>query len=307
MGGERKAADVFGLLADETRLDILRAVAVAQHAEKETGVAQLSFSALYDRVGVDNTSKLSYHLGELTGTFLRKDDEGYSFTHAGEQLVRFVLAANHRPPPDIGPIQTAGRCLYCGESALKASLHDQYFVVDCSACDRPAFSYRVRPAQVRSHEGSDLVRAVIWEQAADFLKMRQGVCPDCAGRMTTEVIAEEEMAVFEAVPSSFATLSECQQCLRVLSLPLTHAAAYHPESVAFHWAHDVDIMGTGVWEFHRHLHDGRWTAEREESGPGAYRVALECADTTLRLYLDESAAVTRTEHVRRSNHRNRRS
>lgn len=76
METERSAADVFGLLSDETRLDILRAVASAQHENERTGVADLSFSELYDRVDVENTSKLSYHLGELTGTFLRKGERG---------------------------------------------------------------------------------------------------------------------------------------------------------------------------------------------------------------------------------------
>jgi DNA-binding transcriptional ArsR family regulator len=87
MDTEPTADSVFGLLADEIRLDILRTVARAQHENRITGVTNLSFSDIYDRVDVDGTSKLSYHLGELTGTFLRKHENGYAFTHAGEQMV----------------------------------------------------------------------------------------------------------------------------------------------------------------------------------------------------------------------------
>lgn len=306
MESERAPDDVFGLLSDEIRLDVLETIARAQSDERKTGVAELSFSELYERVDVDNTSKLSYHLGELTGVFLRKRGDGYAFTQAGEQIVRFVLSGNYRSPEDFGTIETQGQCLYCGETSLQATCHEQYFFVRCSNCDRPAFSYRVRPAQVQARSGSDLIDSVIWEQAGDFVKMRQEVCPDCAGRLETTVIDADDEAVPDAVPVSFATLSECQQCLRFMSVPVTHAAAYHPESVSFHWEHGVDVMGTGVWEFHQYLHDGRWTTEQVATGPPEYRVELRRGDTSLHLYLDENATVTRTERVRRRDQSERR-
>jgi len=307
METERTADDVFGLLSDEIRLDILRTVALAQHEERRTGVAALSFSDIYDRVEVDNTSKLSYHLGELTGTFLRKHEDGYAFTHAGEQLVRFILSKNYQSPSDVGEIEVDGDCLFCGESALQATIEEQYFMVRCAACERPAFSYRVRPAQVRAHTGTDLIDAVIWEQAGDLLKTRQGVCPDCAGRLETEVVDAEDEPVGSAVPVAFAAVSECQQCLRQLGLPLPYAAAYHPESIAFHWRRGVDILGTGFWEFHRYLNDGQWSSERAETDPVEYRVELRRETTSLRLYLDANALVTRTERVQRRDQRGRRS
>ncbi|MFC5973734.1 ArsR/SmtB family transcription factor [Halomarina salina] len=307
MDTERTAADVFRLLSDEIRLDILRTVARAQHENRETGVTELSFSDIYERVDVDGTSKLSYHLGELTGTFLRKHENGYAFTHAGEQLVRFVLAENYRHPAAVGPIETDGTCLHCGEAGLHATLHDQYFLLQCPACERPSFSYNVTPAQVQAHDGPALIDAVIGDLAGDLLKMRQGVCPDCAGRIDTEVFDAREVPVGNTVPASFATSSECKQCLRFLSLPLTHAAAYHPESVVFHWKHGVDIMGTGLWEFHHHLHDGQWTADRVDTDPDEYRVELRRDSASLRLYLDEDAAVTRTEHVKQRDQNDRRS
>lgn len=307
METERTPEDVFGLLADDIRLDILRTVALAQRDRQNTGVAALSFSEIYDRIDVDNTSKLSYHLGELTGTFLRKHEDRYAFTHAGEQVVRFILAENFRSPADFGTIETDGRCLSCGEPALEAMLEDQYFLIRCADCEHPAFSFRVRPAQVQARTDADLIESVVWEQAGDFVKMRQGVCPDCAGNLDTSVIDAEDEPVPDSVPVAFATRSVCQQCLRFLSLPLPHAAAYHPESVAFHWEHGVDIMGTGMWEFHQYLLDGTWRTEQTRSDPAEYRVEFGREDTSLRLYLDDGAVVTRTERVERRNQGDRRS
>lgn len=306
IGTERTAAEALGLLSEETRLDILRTVAEAQNESQRRDTAEVTFSEIYDRVDVDGTSKLSYHLGELTGTFLRKHGDGYGFTHAGEQMVRFILAENYRGPPDIGPVEADGTCLRCGETGLEATLRDQYFALQCPDCERATFTYRVTPAQARSHDEEELVEAVTWELAGDLLKMRQGVCPDCAGELDTRVLDLEDVPSGEGVAASFATASECRECLRFLSLPLSHAAAYHPESVAFHWEHGVDVMGTGMWEFHRHLHEDRWTADRVDNGEG-YRVELRRDSATLRLYLDAQAAVTRTERVQSRDQRDRRS
>ena len=222
-------------------------------------------------------------------------------------MVRFILAGNYTEPPDVGSVEADGSCLYCGERALEATLQDQFFIVRCTACDRPGFSYRVRPAQARAHAGTALVEAVIWEQVGDFLKIGQGVCPDCAGRVETEVRDTDDVPTNEDVPIAFATISECQQCLRLFSLPLTHFAAYHPESVAFHWDHGVDIMGTGMWELHRYVKDGQWTAERAGGDPEEYRVELRRDAASLRLYLDGNAAVTRTERVQSRDRSDRRS
>lgn len=303
MANERTASDAFRLLSDEIRLDILRAVAVAQYEERKQGLAALSFTEIYDRVDVENTSKLSYHLGELTGTFLRKRGEGYAFTHAGEQIVRFILAENYDEPPDVPPIETEGACLFCGESTLTAEIEDQYFLIRCASCERPAYSYTVRPAQVRNRSGEEQIEAVIWDQVADFLKMREGLCPDCGGRIETTVLDADEEPVSEALPVSYGIISECQSCLRHLGFPLPYIAAYHPESVAFHWEHGIDILGTGVWKFHQHLEEGRWRSEQVETDPEEYRVELQGESKMLRMYLDDSATVTRTERVQRRDHR----
>jgi hypothetical protein len=110
-----------------------------------------------------------------------------------------------------------------------------------------------------------------------------------------------EIPLPDKSPVSYITISECQDCLRFLSLPLPIAAAYHPESISFHWKHGVDILGTGVWEFNRHLHDEQWTSERIDTDPDRYRIELRRETSTLRLFLNQSATVTRTERVRRRN------
>ncbi|WP_331232628.1 DUF7351 domain-containing protein [Natronorarus salvus] len=307
MTGEVTADGAFGLLSNEIRVGILRAVASAQNEKIRAGidegrtgtlVAEMPFSDIYERVEVDNTSKFSYHLGELTGTFLRKGENGYSFTHAGEQIIRFIVAENYLQPLDFGPLETNGCCLYCGESALEAMLHDQFFMIQCSDCERPVTGYMITPAQTRCRTGTDLLESLKYKQATDCMLVQQGVCPACAGRVDTEVAIVEETGI-SALDGSFVTIDECQQCLRIYSGLLTYAVAYHPSSVAFHWDHGIDLMQTGLWEFHHHVREGRWTSERTETDSTEYRVILRQGSAALRVSLDETGEVVRTERVRR--------
>jgi len=47
MGSEQAVDEIFQILSDETRLDVLRTVAVAQNENRQTSVAALSFSEIY--------------------------------------------------------------------------------------------------------------------------------------------------------------------------------------------------------------------------------------------------------------------
>lgn len=296
MASDRPASEVLGLLADETRLGILRTVAEAQADRPGTGTAALSFSTIYEGVDVDNTATLSYHLGELEGTFLRKTDDGYAFTHAGDRLVRFVIASNYCQPEPFGPVGVDGVCLHCGAASLRARLREQYFVVACEDCGRPAFSYQVSPAQVRRPD-DDVVDAVAAAQTGDFLSLRRGVCPDCAGRIETRVLGPDDDPMPDDAPVSHATASECRDCLRFVSAPLPHAVVSHPDAVAFHRDHGLDVLETPFWAFHRFLRDGSWTVDAG-GGDAPYRVAMRAGGDELRLSLDDTASVTRTERVR---------
>lgn len=291
------AASVFGLLSDPIRVDVLRAIARAQYDAYREGLAELTFSEIYDRVDVDNTSKLSYHLGELTGTFLRKDETGYSFTHAGERMVRFILAENYSDPPDFGPIDTDGRCLFCETAALEARVNHQFLLVECGECGRPNFGHSITPAQPRDREGQALVDSLVHRHVAEFTQVQRGVCPMCAGTVATTV----EAAPAEPLPETveYLAVTECTACLRCYNSPLSYTVAHHPASVAFHWDHGVDITAQGLWTFHRFANEGRWTSEQVETDPSAYEVILRYENDELRARLDDNATITHTERVRR--------
>lgn len=298
---ERQSADEgFGLLSDRTRVDVLRAVAVAQYERDEAGAgpAELAFSEIYDRVDVDNSSKLSYHLGELAGTFLRKDDGGYSLTHAGERIVRFVLSRNYEKPPEFGPREANGTCPFCGAETIEAALHYQFFRLECPSCERPVAGYPTTPAQVRSADGDVLVRRVKEKQVTVYDQIRRGTCPECAGRLSTDVRELPESPLPETNP--FFVVDRCEECLRQYNGPLTYRVLYHPASVAFHWDRGIDVTKQLPTDVHDPRHEDRWRAERVSADPDEYEVVLRRGDDRLRARFDATARVIRTERVRRS-------
>lgn len=86
---ERQALGAFGALAQETRLQIVRALVVA-------GTAGLSAGALADKAGV-SASNISFHLKELVHAGLvRQHRESRSIIYAARydalrDLVQFLL------------------------------------------------------------------------------------------------------------------------------------------------------------------------------------------------------------------------
>jgi len=298
MTENRSATDIFRLLADDTRVNILRAVAVAQYELEGvgSGAAELAFSEIYDHVDVENTSKLSYHLGELTGTYLRKSDAGYSLSHAGERIVRFILSGNYEQPESFGPEPVDGVCVFCGEEALEATLSHQFFRIDCTACEQQVTGQPITPAQVRTRDGESLVQSVKLRGAEDARQIRRGMCPECGAHLSADVIAVPESPLPDA--DSFVVTSTCEECLREYNSPLTYSVVYHPASIAFYWERGVDVTARGMWEFHEYVYDGQWTSEQTASDPEEYEVVLRHGGDALRLYLDSTATVVRTERVR---------
>lgn len=299
MTEERSATEIFRLLADETRLDILRAIAVAQSEREQAGAgaAELTFSEVYDHVEVENTSKLSYHLGELTETYLRKSDDGYSLSHAGERIVRFILSGNYEQPESFGPEPVDGMCLFCGEEALEAGLTHQFFRIDCTACERQVMGQPVTPAQVNTRDSDAILKSVKLRSAEDVRQIRREVCSECGANLSAEVVEVSGSALPSADP--FVVMSSCEKCLREYNSPLTYSVVYHPASIAFYWDHGIDVTSRGIWEFHEYVYEGRWTSERIASDPDEYEVVLRHEDDAVRLYLDSTGSVVRTERVRR--------
>ena len=80
------AQEAFGLLGNETRVDVLRGLWGVDGGDLPTGSdGVLSFSELQRRVGVGNSGQFTYHLSQLVPHFVRETDEGYRLSRAGTE------------------------------------------------------------------------------------------------------------------------------------------------------------------------------------------------------------------------------
>ncbi|QLH84600.1 ArsR/SmtB family transcription factor [Halosimplex pelagicum] len=107
-------AEAFEVLGDETRLDILRALAEAEEP--------LAFTRLRERCGVADSGRFSYHLRRLCEYFVRETDEGYELGHAGDR----VIAATGEPTgsrADPSDTDDSGECPVCGDEDCGKLFH----------------------------------------------------------------------------------------------------------------------------------------------------------------------------------------
>ena len=76
------ASATFAVLADETRLEILAALAAR---------SPLSYADLQTATGVTDNGRLNYHLRQLRPTFVTEDGNGYALTGRGHAVVDTAL------------------------------------------------------------------------------------------------------------------------------------------------------------------------------------------------------------------------
>ncbi|ELY55431.1 hypothetical protein C491_16997 [Natronococcus amylolyticus DSM 10524] len=180
----KDAAAAFGVLADATRIAILRAFARALEGAdvgSDDPFPALAFSEVYDRVDVDSTSQLSYHLEQLDDTHLRRTDDGWTFTLAGESIVRLVLSGTYAGDVDFDPVPVDTPCPVCDAEALRVVVEDLLLFWACEDCERRMGGLPVTPAQVRGRDPEAVLSSATTRMVTRYWRFRENACPDCGG------------------------------------------------------------------------------------------------------------------------------
>ena len=280
--------EAFAKLGDETRVEILKALAAAeQEIEGNQEVPTLSFSELYDRVDVSNSSRFAYHLDQLTDVFVRKTDEGYTFTWAGERIVRTIVAGGYGTPMTFDSVPIDGRCPECGGLSLRGGPKDATVKVSCDDCERCIASYPLTPGVTGRRDPDAIVRAVERRTRASFQSVFDGDCPECGGRFDLEV---SEVA---GIPSiTYGSISRCRECRSTYGMPVQIWALSHPSTIAFYWERGVDVTEKPFWDLITDVAEGRWTVETIDEDPSSYRITIREDDDELWLTFDDDLEVT---------------
>lgn len=275
----RTPAEAFSLLDNDIRLSILEALSDAGQA--------LSFSDLRERVGERDSGKFNYHLGKLTGHFVRRTDSGYELTLAGDQIVGALLAGTYTADVSLDPIEIDSSCPNCGGSPLIADYADEYVTVRCTDCEEWFNQFTFPPGTVEQFDREELPDAFDRWLRTTFQRVVAGFCTTCSGR----VVGTLEPA--EGRPEPIKATYRCERCGDTATASPSMALFYHPAALGFYYDHGVDVTRTPTWEIAARQDDLEVEPVSEE--PITVRVTVRIDDEALEATIDEHAEVTSVE------------
>lgn len=246
------AEEAFGLLANETRLAILRVLYEAD--------GPLTFSELRRRVEVPDSGMFNYHLEKLLGHFVRQTDDhvgdaradgGYELRYAGEQVIRAVLAGVIGVDPVLEPVEVDESCPFCG-SLVELGYRDEKLGLRCTSCPGVVdlgypsgtfLNYGFPPAGFRDRSLEEVFEAAHVLYDAKITPMMKGVCPECAGRVDASLtVCEDHDAadgLCDACETRFPIWSRytCRNCQYARTAMVWFELLLYPAVVAFYHEH----------------------------------------------------------------------
>ncbi len=272
-------ADAFALVSDETRVAILE------------GLWRLGgpvrFSELREEVGMRDSAQFNYHLGKLTGQFVRKDDDGYELMNAGQRVVQSILAGSFTEHPS-REIAIDDPCVICG-GTLEATYADEELTIACVACGHGHGSYTFPPGGLHDRTDEEVLYA--FDQRVRHLHClaKDGVCPACNGRMVTTIERGGECCLGARVRATHA----CRQCGHELCSAVGLGLLDHSAVVTFHGDRGVALSTTPYWQL-------RWCVDDApvsvvSTDPWEVTVEISCQGDVLAVTLDEDLRVVSTE------------
>ncbi|KAB1185068.1 MULTISPECIES: helix-turn-helix transcriptional regulator [Haloferax] len=265
--GAPNPESAFAALGSELRLRILR---VIEAAERQTG-SRLTFSELYDRIDIESTSQLSYHLGQLDGVFVQKFDGSYGLTQAGERVVRTIHAGTYTERPTFEATPIDGSCPHCASTGLVAAFEDPFLTVACSSCDETVARYDLPPAQAADRSPTQTLQSCDRRVYHELGMALEGTCPTCGGVMDASSRPRESPRSNE-----FVVLVSCRRCFNQVYAPVELCVFYHPALVAAYWKSGRNAMDVRPWEVYSHTRD--WSVDIESTDPFEAHVETDVSE-----------------------------
>jgi hypothetical protein len=279
--------DAFTLLADRTRIKIIRALGDAS----TPGVPEtLPFSELRRRADISGSGRFNYHLGELVGQFVEETADGYRLSYPGVRVYQAIKAGTFTDRERIDPFELDDDCHVCG-APQEAAYHDSMFRVRCSGdCGAMFYKYFCPPSSLTEREREGVLRAANERIQREIASMARDVCPWCCGRMTSRVLPPDaEMPHRDNPAIEHRVLHACDNCDGAIYTRLGGLLVTHPAVVSFFYDHAVDVTRRHIWSLPFAASDERTTIT--DTDPWRATVRMECAGHTLRVRLDDGPSV----------------
>jgi len=219
--------EAFVALGNETRINILRTLQDAS--------GPLAFSELRNQVGVDDPGQFNYHVGKLTGHFVRKSEDGYALRTAGARIIEAVLSGAVTDAPVLEPTRLDAPCPYCGKD-VEISYREEQLLTRCTECPGSFAGsdagsapfgtialFDLPPAGLENRSPRNVLETAFRWTHLEYLTLAAGICPRCSGTVGHSVTVCEnheasETALCEHCHGRFAVDAtvNCTTCPRYL-------------------------------------------------------------------------------------------
>lgn len=303
--------DTFELLSNEIRLSILLALWEAYDPRAEDNT--VSFSELFDRVGMDDSGNFSYHLNKLVGHLVEETASGYQLRNSGLKIIQAVIAGSGLEERRLPPTEIPRSCYHCG-APVELSYEDERLYQICTECEGnigPESTERAPVGTLIAYDnfnpaglthrtpGEVFVAGTIEYERAVTLLIR-GVCPECSGPVEESVhICESHGAPPGEVCPACGASNEarvsyvCSVCKHSGSYPAWTAVYDHPAIIAFYHEQGFNVTyGLDDPEACARLWDHLKKEQMLVSeNPVRIRVTVSCDGAELYLILDGDLTV----------------
>jgi DNA-binding transcriptional ArsR family regulator len=281
--GDVDPAEAFGVVANETRLDILEALWRAEDPP-------VSFSDLHDAVEMRDSAQFNYHLQQLTDQFVVKSDDGYDLRYAGAQVVRALRAGTFTHHPDVEPFAVEGACTRCG-GGLEARYGDEQFRIVCVDCGKSHGQYPFPPGGLVDRTDEEIATAFDERVRHLHCLAADGVCPECAGRMHTEIVRGGECCLDVSLRAEHV----CERCRTEFCSPVGLVLLDESTVTAFDESHGIDLSDRSYWTLPWCVDDEYATVRSAD--PWRVEVRIPLAEERLSVVLDGDLEVRDTDRL----------
>lgn len=313
---DERVTQVFSLLADETRLATILALAEASEPLSRgmwnpTGLDAVSFSEIRERVGAEDPGNFNYHLRKLEGVFIQQTSDGYELMPAGKRIVKAVISIAGLEETALPPTPIDLACPNCGAPTVVTHQRQRMYHL-CTACDGNVAVSDEHPSGVfsgvmldrtvlRNRSPEEIVLAQYAWKFFTFALALQGVCGMCSGRIEGSLdVCENHGAETDGPCSSCGYSYEvtgqivCSVCNHTMLWGIIPLSVFHPAGTAFCWAHGIELtfdgddLGTleGVFNLY-----GNSALEIQSRDPPRVRVALREAGDELHVTYEDGLDV----------------
>jgi DNA-binding transcriptional ArsR family regulator len=301
--------DAFGVLGNETRVQILQALGEAEEP--------MSFTELRDRVGLRQGGQFNYHLEKIVGHFVKKTEEGYVLRQPGRRVVQAVLSGAVTDDPELDYTEVDEACWWCG-GPIVVRYHQERLDLYCTECAgtygdlsarRPTpiaetvptvpddlgylGAFFLPPAGVETRTPEQAYRAGMAWEMLEYLAISNGICPRCSSAIDRAVQVCESHDETEGLCGTCGNRKAinmqvaCRNCIYRNRGTFVDALYNDPEVMAFFTANGISLFSP----YQLFSVSGWYDEEILSTDPFEARFTFTMGDETLTVTVDDTFSI----------------